>query len=108
LPCLLVLVLVLFTRYAIVPLDILLILVLFYDVIHHASKFVQVVFAGFSADSLAQRIVDCKPKLVLTCNAVKRGAKPIFLKDIVDAALVESEKNGVSVRMHSSISPLLR
>jgi acetyl-CoA synthetase len=108
LPCLLVLVLVLFTRYAIVPLDILLILVLFYDVIHHASKFVQVVFAGFSADSLAQRIVDCKPKLVLTCNAVKRGAKPIFLKDIVDAALVESEKNGVSVGMHSSISPLLR
>jgi acetyl-CoA synthetase len=59
-----------------------------------------VVFAGFSADSLAQRIVDCKPKLVITCNAVKRGAKPILLKDIVDAALVESEKNGVSVGMH--------
>ncbi|KAJ1279342.1 hypothetical protein BS78_04G148400 [Paspalum vaginatum] len=56
-----------------------------------------VVFAGFSADSLTQRIVDCKPKLVITCNAVKRGVKPIFLKDIVDAALVESEKNGVSV-----------
>jgi acetyl-CoA synthetase len=57
------------------------------------------VFAGFSADSLAQRIIDCKPKLVLTCNAVKRGAKPILLKDIVDAALVESEKNGFSVGM---------
>jgi acetyl-CoA synthetase len=28
---------------------------------------------------------------------VKRGAKPILLKDIVDAALVESEKNGFSV-----------
>jgi acyl-coenzyme A synthetase/AMP-(fatty) acid ligase len=99
LSCLLVLVLVLFTRYARVLLDILFILVLFYNVIHHASKFVQVVFAGFSADSLAQRIVDCKPKLVLTCNAVKRGVKPIFLKDIVDAALVESEKTGVSVGM---------
>jgi len=61
---------------------------------------VQVVFAGFSADSLAQRIVDCKPKVVITCNSVKRGAKPILLKDIVDAALVESEKNGVSVGMH--------
>lgn len=57
-------------------------------------------FAGFSADSLAQRIVDCKPKLVLTCNAVKRGPKPILLKDIVDAALVESEKNGFSVGMY--------
>jgi acetyl-CoA synthetase len=65
-----------------------------------AIMLVQVVFAGFSADSLAQRIVDCKPKLVITCNAVKRGVKPIFLKDIVDAALVESEKNGVSVGMH--------
>ncbi|CAI0555793.1 unnamed protein product [Linum tenue] len=49
-----------------------------------------VVFAGFSADSLAQRIMDCKPKVVLTCNAVKRGSKVIHLKDIVDAALSES------------------
>ncbi|KAL9241840.1 hypothetical protein vseg_015903 [Gypsophila vaccaria] len=56
-----------------------------------------VVFAGFSAESLSQRIVDCKPKVVLTCNAVKRGAKVIGLKDIVDAALVDSAKNGVSV-----------
>lgn len=52
----------------------------------------QVVFAGFSAESLAQRIVDCKPKAVLTCNAVRRGSKVINLKDIVDAALVEAEK----------------
>ncbi|CAI0555794.1 unnamed protein product [Linum tenue] len=56
-----------------------------------------VVFAGFSADSLAQRIMDCKPKVVLTCNAVKRGSKVIHLKDIVDAALSESAKNGISV-----------
>ncbi|CAO2829818.1 unnamed protein product [Amaranthus hypochondriacus] len=56
-----------------------------------------VVFAGFSAESLAQRITDCKPKVVLTCNAVKRGAKVIGLKDIVDAAIVQSAKDGVSV-----------
>uniref|UniRef100_A0A0D6R8L0 acetate--CoA ligase n=2 Tax=Araucaria cunninghamii TaxID=56994 RepID=A0A0D6R8L0_ARACU len=55
-----------------------------------------VVFAGFSAESLAQRIVDCKPKAVLTCNAVQRGAKVINLKDIVDTALEDSSKNGVS------------
>lgn len=60
---------------------------------------VQVVFAGFSAESLAQRIIDCKPKVVITCNAVRRGAKPIFLKEIVDNALVECSKNGVSVGM---------
>ncbi|KAJ4835913.1 hypothetical protein Tsubulata_041693 [Turnera subulata] len=56
-----------------------------------------VVFAGFSAESLAQRIVDCKPKVVITCNAVKRGPKPIHLKDIVDTAIDESAKSGVSV-----------
>ncbi|CAK7348158.1 unnamed protein product [Dovyalis caffra] len=55
-----------------------------------------VVFAGFSSESLAQRILDCKPKVVITCNAVKRGAKAIHLKDIVDAALVDSAKNGIS------------
>ncbi|KAJ4790845.1 Acetyl-coenzyme A synthetase [Rhynchospora pubera] len=56
-----------------------------------------VVFAGFSAESLAQRIIDCKPKIVITCNAVRRGPKVIFLKDIVDSALTESAKNNVSV-----------
>ncbi|GMN57354.1 hypothetical protein TIFTF001_026457 [Ficus carica] len=53
-----------------------------------------VVFAGFSAESLAQRIVDCKPKVVITCNAVKRGSKTIHLKDIVDGALLQSAQNG--------------
>ncbi|KAF4397580.1 hypothetical protein G4B88_027320 [Cannabis sativa] len=56
-----------------------------------------VVFAGFSAESLSQRIIDCKPKVVITCNAVKRGPKIIHLKDIVDAALVESTKTGVAI-----------
>ncbi|KAI8541210.1 hypothetical protein RHMOL_Rhmol08G0044400 [Rhododendron molle] len=56
-----------------------------------------VVFAGFSAESLAQRIVDCKPKVVLTCNAVMRGSKIIYLKDIVDKALTESTGNGISI-----------
>ncbi|KAG9160753.1 hypothetical protein Leryth_021921 [Lithospermum erythrorhizon] len=56
-----------------------------------------VVFAGFSAESLAQRIVDCKPKVILTCNAVKRGTKLINLKEIVDAALAESAQNGVAI-----------
>lgn len=60
---------------------------------------VQVVFAGFSAESLAQRIIDCKPKVVITCNAVKRGSKAIHLKEIVDSALIESVKNGVPVGM---------
>ncbi|KAF5725605.1 putative acetyl-CoA synthetase [Tripterygium wilfordii] len=56
-----------------------------------------VVFAGFSAESLGQRIVDCKPKVIVTCNGVKRGSKLLNLKDIVDAALTDSAQNGVSV-----------
>ena len=43
-----------------------------------------VVFAGFSAESLAGRISDSNPKLVVTCSAVKRGSKHIELKKIVD------------------------
>ena len=39
-----------------------------------------VVFAGFSAESLAGRILDSKPNVVLTASAVRRGAKPIDLK----------------------------
>lgn len=62
---------------------------------------VQVVFAGFSADALAQRIIDCKPKVVITCNAVKRGKKLIALKDIVDVSLADSAKNGVDVGMYN-------
>jgi hypothetical protein len=39
-----------------------------------------VVFAGFSAESLSGRILDSRPRVVLTASAVKRGAKPISLK----------------------------
>ncbi|GFQ01131.1 acetyl-coenzyme a synthetase chloroplastic/glyoxysomal [Phtheirospermum japonicum] len=56
-----------------------------------------VVFAGFSSEAVAQRIMDCKPKVVITCNAVCRGPKAIHLKDIVDTALAESAQNGAVV-----------
>ncbi|KAL4541520.1 hypothetical protein Ndes2437B_g05877 [Nannochloris sp. 'desiccata'] len=46
-----------------------------------------VVFAGFSAESLAGRICDSEPKMVLTCSGVKRGNKVIELKKIIDEAL---------------------
>lgn len=39
-----------------------------------------VVFAGFSAESLAGRICDSKPTVVLCCSSVKRGPKAISLK----------------------------
>ena len=48
-----------------------------------------VVFGGFSADALAARIADSKSRVVLTASAVRRGAKPIPLKSVVDAAVAK-------------------
>ena len=46
-----------------------------------------VVFAGFSADSLRDRIVDADCRVVLTANEGLRGGRTIPLKDTVDAAV---------------------
>jgi acetyl-CoA synthetase len=46
-----------------------------------------VVFAGFSSTSLADRINDCKAKIVLTSDGNFRGNKTIPVKPVVDEAL---------------------
>jgi len=46
-----------------------------------------VVFGGFSAQSIADRIKDAQCKLVITADGSFRGTKVIELKDIVDDAL---------------------
>lgn len=46
-----------------------------------------VVFGGFSADSLADRIQDCTSKFVITANEGLRGGKKISLKQNVDDAI---------------------
>ena len=46
-----------------------------------------VVFAGFSVDSLAERIDDAKPKLLIAAEAGRRKGKVVDLKGIVDKAL---------------------
>lgn len=56
-----------------------------------------VVFAGFSAEALASRMIDCKTKILLTCSSVMRGKKKIVLKDIVDRALEICESKGFHV-----------
>jgi acetyl-CoA synthetase len=50
-----------------------------------------VVFAGFSPDSLAQRISDCKSKIVITADEGLRGGRKVPLKANVDAALAKTE-----------------
>jgi acetyl-CoA synthetase len=54
-----------------------------------------VVFGGFSAEAVSQRIVDCSPKVCITTTSVRRGAKPIGLKAVMDAALALAATSGV-------------
>ena len=46
-----------------------------------------VVFGGFSANSIADRVGDCKSKLIITADEGLRGSKKVPLKANVDAAL---------------------
>lgn len=56
-----------------------------------------VVFGGFSAESLKDRIVDSKCSLVITSDGTYRGGKAVTLKQIADEAMDHSEKEGVTV-----------
>ncbi|RPE13781.1 acetate--CoA ligase [Chitinophaga lutea] len=47
-----------------------------------------VVFGGFSAQSIADRIQDAQATLVITCDGAFRGAKDIPLKSVIDDALM--------------------
>ena len=47
------------------------------------------VFAGFSAESLAGRILDCDSRFVITADEGLRGGRRVPLKANVDAALAE-------------------
>lgn len=54
-----------------------------------------VVFAGFSPEALAGRILDCKSNLVITADEGRRGGRSIPLKVNVDEALTNPEIKSV-------------
>ncbi|KAI9247825.1 acetyl-coenzyme A synthetase [Sporodiniella umbellata] len=54
-----------------------------------------VVFAGFSAESLLDRVADCGAHVVITSDEGRRGGKNIATKRIVDDALSKEEKHQV-------------
>jgi acetyl-CoA synthetase len=56
-----------------------------------------VVFAGFSAESLAERILDSNCSILITADGSYRGKKLVNLKDIADRALEISSKRGHQV-----------
>jgi acetyl-CoA synthetase len=47
-----------------------------------------VIFGGFSAQSIADRIQDARAEFVITSDGAYRGAKDISLKNIIDDALI--------------------
>ncbi|KAF2983392.1 hypothetical protein EK904_003938 [Melospiza melodia maxima] len=52
-----------------------------------------IVFAGFSADSLCERILDCSCSLLITADAFYRGDKLVNLKQIADEAIQKCADN---------------
>jgi propionyl-CoA synthetase len=46
-----------------------------------------VVFGGFASGSLASRIEDAEPKLIISADAGSRGGKPVAYKPLLDEAL---------------------
>jgi acetyl-CoA synthetase len=66
-----------------------------------------VVFGGFSAQSIADRINDAACSVVITCDGAYRGAKSIPLKSVIDDALVQCtsvKKVIVYTRTHTPVS----
>ncbi|WP_090388565.1 acetate--CoA ligase [Niabella drilacis] len=47
-----------------------------------------VIFGGFSAQSIADRLADAGSEFIITCDGAYRGAKDIPLKSIIDDALI--------------------
>lgn len=54
-----------------------------------------VVFAGFSAEALAQRVSAARSKHIITADLGRRGGKTIPLKDIVNDTLTKMDCNDV-------------
>uniref|UniRef100_T1GC23 Acetyl-coenzyme A synthetase n=1 Tax=Megaselia scalaris TaxID=36166 RepID=T1GC23_MEGSC len=67
-----------------------------------------IVFAGFSPDSLAERMTDCKAKILLTADGAWRGEKPLFLKALCDTAMEKAEEMGHHVEKCIVVSHLKR
>ena len=50
-----------------------------------------VIFGGFSAQSIADRLKDAHAQFIITCDGAYRGGKDISLKAIIDDALVSCD-----------------
>ena len=60
-----------------------------------------VVFGGFSASAIADRMADAGSRFVITADEGRRGGKVVPLKATVDSALASSPADGVLVVRHT-------
>ncbi len=68
-----------------------------------------VIFGGFSAQSIADRLEDAKAEYIVTCDGAYRGAKDIPLKSVIDDALIGNKtvkKVIVCTRTRTAVSIL--
>ena len=68
-----------------------------------------VIFGGFSAQSIADRLEDAKAEFIVTCDGAYRGAKDIPLKSVIDDALIGNKtikKVIVCTRTRTAVSML--
>lgn len=66
-----------------------------------------VIFGGFSAQSIADRLEDAQSEFIITCDGGYRGAKEFPLKSVIDDALIGNKlvkKVIVYTRTHTPIS----
>jgi propionyl-CoA synthetase len=68
-----------------------------------------VVFGGFAANSLATRIDDAKPKLIVSADAGSRGGKVITYKDLLDDAIERAQHKPSHVMLvDRGLAPMYR
>ncbi|XP_043286532.1 acetyl-coenzyme A synthetase isoform X3 [Venturia canescens] len=67
-----------------------------------------VVFAGYSSDSLAERMLDSKSKVLITADGVWRGEKLLNLKAICDDAMNKVASQGHQIESCVVVSHLRR
>jgi acetyl-CoA synthetase len=65
-----------------------------------------VIFAGFSADSIRDRVIDCQAQLVITADGSWRRGNVLPLKNIVDSAIegLDFVKNVIIVRRSTNMT----
>jgi acetyl-CoA synthetase len=66
-----------------------------------------VIFGGFSAQSIADRLLDAQAEYIVTCDGAFRGNKDIPLKNVIDDALVGCrfvKRVIVLTRTHAAVS----